>query len=174
MALPDEWMTYHVEEAWHAGRALDAKARRRNVSPAGMCARALGFGAGSLALDAACASSLYALKLACDRLHDGSADLMLAGGVSAADPLLLQTGFCALSALSRSGLYRPLQRDADGLIPAQGAALVALMRLADASVRGIPVLGVIRGIGLGNDGRGEGLLVPSVEGQVRAMRAAYA
>jgi hypothetical protein len=36
----------------------------------------------------------------------------------------------------------------------------------------INVLGVIAGVGLSNDGRGRGLLVPVQEGQVRAMRAA--
>ena len=174
LALPDEAFARHVEQAWRDGGRVEARDRRRHASPAGLCARALGFGAGSLALDAACASSLYALKLACDRLHDGTADLMLAGGVSGADPLLIQAGFTALSALSRSGRYRPLHRDADGLVPAEGAALVALMRPADAAARGIPVLGLIRGIGVSNDGRGEGLLVPSEAGQTRAMRMAYA
>jgi acyl transferase domain-containing protein len=44
-----------------------------------LAATALGLDGPAFALDAACASSLYAIKLACDRLHDGSADLMLAG-----------------------------------------------------------------------------------------------
>ncbi|WP_051451993.1 type I polyketide synthase [Actinospica robiniae] len=154
---------------------LPGEAGVPGASPASNCAQALGFGAGSIALDAACASSLYALKIACDRLHDGAADLMLAGGVSAADPLLIQAGFTALSALSPTGRSRPLHRDADGLVPAEGAALVALMRLADAQARGIPVLGIVRGVGLSNDGRSEGgLLVPSEAGQKRAMYAAYA
>ena len=39
---------------------------------------------------------------------------------------------------------------------------------------GRTVLGVIRGVGLSNDGRSRGLMVPSEEGQVRAFRAAYA
>lgn len=173
LGLPDEAMTYSVEQAWCTGRALGPDERRRHTSPATLCARELGFGAGSLALDAACASSLYAVKLACDRLHDGSADLMLAGGVSAADPLLIHAGFAALSALSPTGRSRPFHRDADGLVPAEGAALIALMRLADARSRGVPVLGVIRGIGLSNDGRSEGLLAPAESGQVSAMRAAY-
>lgn len=178
LGLPDEAMTRCVEDVWNGNASVPAdfrfRDRLRATSPADACARALGFGAGSLALDAACASSLYALKIACDRLHDGAADLMLAGGVSAADPLLIQAGFAALSALSPSGRSRPFHRDADGLVPAEGAALVALMRLADASARGVPVLGVVRGIGLGNDGRGDGLLAPSEAGQKRAMRSAYA
>jgi len=79
-----------------------------------------------------------------------------------------------LGALSPTGCSRPFHAEADGLIPAEGAALLALRRLEDARRDGDRILGVIRGIGLGNDGRGRGLLVPSQEGQVRALRAAYA
>ena len=50
--------------------------------PAGVMAKALGLGGGSFTLDAACASSLYALKLASDDLIAGRADAMVAGGLS--------------------------------------------------------------------------------------------
>ncbi len=99
---------------------------------------------------------------------------MLAGAVNRADDLFIHQGFTALGALSPTGRSRPFHAEADGLIPAEGAALLALRRLEDASRDGDRILGVIRGIGLGNDGRGRGLLVPSQEGQVRALRAAYA
>jgi hypothetical protein len=98
---------------------------------------------------------------------------MLAGGVSRADDLFLRIGFRALQALSPSGRCRPFQRDADGLLPAEGAAVVALKRLADAAHDGDRILAVVRGIGLGNDGRGAGLLAPHDEGQRRAMESAY-
>lgn len=151
----------------------DARNRFSSGLPAVLAARALGLGAGAWSLDAACASSLYAVKLACDRLHDGSADVMLAGAVSRPDPLYLHVGFCALSATSRTGRSRPLRQEADGLAHGEGAGFVALMRLADARAAGAPVFGVIRGAGLSNDGRGAGLVGPSGEGQVRAMRLAY-
>jgi len=99
---------------------------------------------------------------------------MLAGAVNRADDLFIHQGFTALGALSPTGRSRPFHAEADGLIPAEGAALVALRRLEDARRDGDHILGVIRGIGLSNDGRGRGLLVPSQEGQVRALRAAYA
>ena len=140
--------------------------------PAHLLARALGLGGAAFALDAACASSLVALKLACDRLHDRRADVMLAGAVSCADDLFIHIGFCALEALSPSGRSRPFHAAADGLLPAEGAAFVALRRLSDAVARGDEILGVIRGIGLSNDGRG-GVLAPSEAGQVRAIRRAY-
>ena len=56
--------------------------------------------------------------------------------------------------------------------PRRGRGFVVLRRLADAVASGSRVLGVIRGIGLSNDGRGRGLLAPSEEGQERAMRMA--
>ncbi|MFE2943947.1 beta-ketoacyl synthase N-terminal-like domain-containing protein [Streptomyces sp. NPDC059255] len=151
----------------------DARNRFSSGLPARLAARALGLGAGAWSLDAACASSLYAIKLACDRLHDGTADLMVAGAVSRADPLYLHVGFCGLSATSRTGRSRPFHRDADGLVHGEGAGFVALARLSEARAAGLPVLGVIRGVGLSNDGRGAGLISPAEEGQVRAMRLAY-
>ncbi|MFJ8543336.1 beta-ketoacyl synthase N-terminal-like domain-containing protein [Streptomyces sp. NPDC093586] len=151
----------------------DARNRFSAGFPALLAARALGLGAGAWSLDAACASSLYAVKLACDRLHDGTADLMVAGAVSRPDPLYPHVGFCGLSATSRTGRSRPFHRDADGLLHGEGAGFVALMRLPDARAARLPVLGVIRGIGLSNDGRGAGLISPAEEGQVRAMRLAY-
>lgn len=152
-----------------------AGARNRFTSglPALLLERALALGVGAFALDAACASSLYAIKLACDRLHDGDADLMLAGAVNCADDLFIHEGFTALNALSRTGRSRPFHADADGLVPAEGCGFVTLRRLDDAVRDGDTIHGIIRGVGLSNDGRGRGMLVPSETGQVRAMREAF-
>ncbi|MBM5816765.1 MAG: beta keto-acyl synthase [Cyanobacteria bacterium K_Offshore_surface_m2_239] len=127
-----------------------------------------------LAIDAACASGLYALKVACDLLRSSQADVMVAAGLNAADDLFLHIGFTALSALSPTGLSSPLSSKADGLLPAQGAAVLVLKRLEDAVAAGDAIHGIVRGVGLANDGRGSGLLAPSTAGQQRAIRAAYA
>jgi acyl transferase domain-containing protein/3-hydroxymyristoyl/3-hydroxydecanoyl-(acyl carrier protein) dehydratase len=140
--------------------------------PAILTAKAIGLQGEAFALDAACASSLYALKIACDRLHDRRAEMMVVGGVCAADQLFLHTGFTALNALSPSGQSRPFNAGADGLIPAEGAAFIVVKRLADAIRDGNKVLAVIKGIGLSNDGRSGGFLSPSTEGQVRSMNKA--
>ena len=141
--------------------------------PSAIVSEALGLHAGSFSLDAACASSLYAVQFAADALHTGRADVMLAGAVNAADSLFIHVGFCALNALSKTGQTRPFHRDADGLLPGEGAGVLALMRLEDAQQQGKHILGVIRGVGLSNDGRGRNLLAPSTEGQVRAIRRAW-
>lgn len=140
--------------------------------PASLLARTLRLGAGSFTLDAACASSLYAIKLACDELRDGRVDAMLAGGVSRPDSLYTQMGFSQLRALSPSGRCAPFDERADGLVVGEGAGMFLLKRLEDARRDGDSVLAVIRGIGLSND-IGGGLLAPDSEGQLRAMKAAY-
>jgi PfaB family protein len=142
--------------------------------PAGLLARSQGLRGGTMALDAACASSLYAIKLACDRLREGVADAMVAGGVSRTDHQCLGVGFSQLRAYSRTGWSRPFDAAADGLVPGEGCGLVLLKRLADAQADGDEVLAVIRAVGLSNDGKGRGVLMPMSEGQIRAIRAAYA
>ena len=141
--------------------------------PAGLLAAALGLGGGSCTLDAACASSLYAIKLAADELLSGRADAMLTGGLSRPDPLFTQMGFSQLRALSRRGVCSPFDAAGDGLVVGEGAGIFLLKRTEDAVAHGDRIYGIIKGIGLSNDVGGS-LLAPLADGQLRAMRAAYA
>jgi len=170
--LERQWVEHALRRK--VGPEVHPLNRFMSGAPAMLAARTFELCAGSLALDAACASGLYAIKVACDRLQDGRADLMLAGSVNAADQLFLHVGFSALNALSRTGQSRPFHRHADGLIPAEGATCVSLKRLEDALEAGDRILGVIRSVGLSNDGRSGGFLSPSPDGQMRAMRVALA
>jgi acyl transferase domain-containing protein len=174
LSYPSNGCSSFVEGVLTRSGQGDARDRFCSGLPVLLAARALGLDGRAFALDAACASSLYAIKLACDLLQDREADLMLAGGISRADDLFIHLGFTALQALSPSGQPRPFGQTADGLIPAEGAGLVALKRLETARADGDRILGVIRGIGLSNDGRQNGFLAPDSGGQLRAMRAAYA
>lgn len=140
--------------------------------PAGILAKTLGLGLGSFTLDAACASSLYALKLAADELLAGRAEAMLTGGVSRPDSLYTQIGFSQLRALSPTGTCAPFCVSGNGLVVGEGAGMFMLKRTEDALRDGDHIYSVIKGIGLSNDIEGK-LLAPSSEGQLRAMRAAY-
>ncbi|MDY6903308.1 MAG: beta-ketoacyl synthase N-terminal-like domain-containing protein [Thermodesulfobacteriota bacterium] len=140
--------------------------------PALLLAKALRLGGIAYTLDAACSSSLYAVKLACDELQSGRADAMLAGGVSRPEILYTQVGFSQLQALSKAGVCRPFDADADGLVVGEGAGIMVLKRLDDALTDGDHIYGLIRGIGLSNDMTGN-LLSPESEGQLRAMKTAY-
>ncbi len=140
--------------------------------PAAMLAKALGLGGKTYTLDAACASSLYAVKFACDELYSHRADAMLAGGVSRPECLYTEVGFSQLRALSPSGRCAPFDETADGLVVGEGVGILVLKRLDDALRDGDNIHALIHGIGLSNDIRGN-LLAPDSEGQVRSMRSAY-
>lgn len=155
-----------------AGDEPQAIERHTLALPAALLCRALGLGGGGTTLDAACASSLYAIHLACLELEAGRADAMLAGGVCRPQSIYTQVGFSQLQALSPSGRCAPFDASADGLVVGEGAGVFVLKRLADAEAQGDTILGVIRGVGLSND-LGGSLLSPESEGQLRAMRAAW-
>ncbi|NVJ05183.1 SDR family NAD(P)-dependent oxidoreductase [Myxococcus sp. AM001] len=131
----------------------------------------VGQGVATTLLDAACASSLYAMALGMKALERGDADLILAGGVFSPGPgnSCLFSQFNGLSATGS----RPFDARADGVIFGEGAGVVGLMRLKDAVAAGHRVHAVIRGAGLSSDGRSSSANVPRSEGQVAAMEACY-
>ncbi len=166
------------EEKLFGNSIINSFTRNQSLSsrvtslPGAVLARGFGLGGGSYTLDAACASSIYAVKLACDELLSHRADTMLAGGVSRPECLYTQVGFSQLLALSPSGRCAPFDESADGLVVGEGAGILVLKRLEDAINGKDRIYGLIKGIGLSNDMRGN-LLAPDSEGQLRAMHSAY-
>lgn len=142
--------------------------------PTSAVAQALALAGPTFAFDAACASSLYAVKLAGQYLLSHQADLMLAGAVSYADALFVRMLFSGLQAYPDNGISRPFDRQSRGLTPADGAGMVVLKRYSEAVRDGDTVYGVVAGVGLSNDGRGKHLLSPNHKGQVLAFERAYA
>nr|WP_321397890.1 beta-ketoacyl synthase N-terminal-like domain-containing protein [uncultured Desulfobacter sp.] len=152
-----------IQQAWGAGMLS---------APASILARVFGLTGGSFTLDAACASSLFSIKLACEQLLSGKVDAMVAGGVSRPQSLYTQVGFTQLQALSPTGRCAPFDRDANGLVVGEGAGLVLLKRLDDALACEDTIHAVIKGWGVSNDIEGN-LVAPASEGQVRAMCHAF-
>jgi acyl transferase domain-containing protein/NAD(P)-dependent dehydrogenase (short-subunit alcohol dehydrogenase family) len=124
-----------------------------------------------VAVDAACASSLYAIDLGIKALRDGECGLALCGGVFAPGPAN-SCLFSQFRGLSGTG-SRPFDAAADGVVFGEGAAFVTLKRLPDALAAGDCVHAVIRGTGLSNDGKSPSVAVPQKGGQVLALRRAY-
>ena len=175
LGFPSGGLAQLAETTWGLSEVpVDPRDRFMSGLPALLLREGLGLEGPAFSLDAACASSLYAVKIACDMLQDDEADLVLAGAVNRADDLFIHIGFTALDALSSSGRSRPFHADADGLLPAEGAGFLALCRYEDAVADRLPIHGVIRGVGLANDGRARSLLAPASSGQIRSMRAAFA
>jgi len=160
----------------HSDFQLNAPDNSMNLNPAGLPAAllsmSLNLGGGYQTLDAACASSLYSIKLAVNELVSGRMDAVITGGVGRPDSMYTQMGFSQLRAVSPSGICSPFDQDADGLVIGEGAGIVVLRRLDDALAAGNHIYGVIRGIGLSNDIQGS-LFAPDSGGQIRAIRQAY-
>ncbi|WP_212909401.1 type I polyketide synthase [Streptomyces sp. TS71-3] len=140
----------------------------------GRVANKLNLGAANHTVDAACASSLAALRAAVDELLGRRADVMLTGGCDADNSIVSFMCFSKTPALSLSGQVRPFDAAADGTLVGEGIGMLALKRLADAERDGDRVYAVLRGLGSSSDGSAKSIYAPSGEGQLRALRRAYA
>jgi len=127
---------------------------------------------GGYTVDGACASSLLAVINGCSSLAAGDLDVAIAGGVDlSVDPFEL-VGFAKTGALA-ADMMRVYDARSAGFWPGEGCGLVVLMRYEDALEKRLRVYAVIRGWGVSSDGSG-GITRPEVDGQVIALRRAYA
>lgn len=128
----------------------------------------------SMTIDAACASSLLAVHLACQSIWSGECAMALAGGANIVLAPIGAIGFSQAGMAAPDGRCKAFAADGDGFARGEGAGMVVLKPLAAAVAAGNPVYAVIRGSGASNDGQGSGLLMtPSQAGQEQALRAAY-
>ena len=141
---------------------------------AGRIANRFDLGGMNCVVDAACASSLSALHMAAMELESGRTDMVLTGGLDTFNDIFMYMCFSKTPALSPSGRSRPFSHDGDGTALGEGLGILALRRLADAERDGDRIHAVVRGIGAASDGRGSAIYAPQVEGQIKAVRAAYA
>ncbi len=125
-------------------------------------------------VDGACASSLLALEQAIMGLQHKQFDLALVGGAQVVTPVPVAMLFCQLNALSRAEKIRPFDDNADGTVLGEGIGMVLLKSMPQALADGNRIYAVIRGVGTSSDGRGMGVMAPRLEGEVLAMRRAYA
>ncbi|MEV6400952.1 SDR family NAD(P)-dependent oxidoreductase [Streptomyces sp. NPDC051907] len=140
---------------------------------AGRVANRLDLGGANCTIDAACASSLAALDLACRQLLDGDSDMVLCGGADVHNGVNDYLMFASVRALSPTGRCRPFDASADGIALGEGVACLVLKRLADAERDGDRVYAVVKAVGASSDGRSLGLTAPRPEGQRRALERAY-
>ena len=132
----------------------------------------------NLTFTSACASSAVAIGEAALRIRSSQADLMLAGGTEA--PLWLgpMKAWEAMRTIATedpedpAASCKPFSRNRNGLVLAEGAAILVLEERQAAMARGADILGEIAGYGLSTDVAH--LTHPSVDGQAQAMRLALA
>lgn len=141
---------------------------------AGRITNRLDLGGRNFTVDAACASSLAALDLACQELVLGKSDMVLAGGADLHNGINDYLMFSSTHALSRKGRCATFDSDADGIALGEGIAILVLKRYEDAVRDGDRIYSVIKGVGGSSDGKALGLTAPRKIGQVRALERAYA
>ena len=171
--LNDDFQLSHFSETDIAQNDIHADNALVAGYPAALLAKAAGLGGTHFALDAACASSCYSVKLACDYLHTGKADMMLAGAVSGSDPMFVNMGFSIFQAYPANNIHAPFDKNSQGLFAGEGAGMMVLKRHSDAVRDGDKIHAIIKGGALSNDGKGEFVLSPNTKGQVLVYERAY-
>ncbi|MBI3836167.1 MAG: acyltransferase domain-containing protein, partial [Planctomycetes bacterium] len=141
---------------------------------AGRVANRFDFGGTNYTVDAACASSLAAVRLAVTELESGSSDMVVVGGADTMQSPFAYLCFSKTQALSPTGQCRTFDETADGIVISEGIAMAVLKRLADAERDGDRIYAVIKGVGSSSDGKDKGLTAPRPAGQMRALDRAYA
>ncbi len=127
----------------------------------------------SVNIQTACSTSLVAVHFAAEALRKGECDMALAGGSTIELPQGQGYIFKENEILSPDGQCRAFDHRAQGTVFGSGAGVVALRRLDDAIRDGDPILAVLKGSAINNDGGDKaGYLAPSVSGQADAIRAA--
>ncbi|NMG05892.1 type I polyketide synthase [Brasilonema sp. UFV-L1] len=140
---------------------------------AGRIANRLNLGGINCVVDAACASSLAALKMAISELVEHRCDMMITGGVDTDNTIMAYMCFSKTPAVSPSDNVKPFDAKSDGMMLGEGVGMVVLKRLEDAVRDNDKIYAVIKGIGTSSDGRYKSIYAPRQEGQVKALQRAY-
>jgi 3-oxoacyl-[acyl-carrier-protein] synthase II len=110
----------------------------------------------NMAVVTACATGTNALGEAAEVIRRGHADVMLAGGTEAAIVPIAIAGLSSMTALSARNddpqhASRPFDKERDGFLMGEGAAILVLESLEHAQARGARILGEVLGYGVTND-----------------------
>jgi 3-oxoacyl-[acyl-carrier-protein] synthase II len=125
----------------------------------------------------ACASAAHAVGSAFRAIQYDEADVMLAGGSETAITPLGIAGFCSMRAMSTRNdqperASRPFDRDRDGFVMGEGAAIIVLEELEHARKRGARIYCELAGFGSTADAFHITAPAENAEGAQRSMRLA--
>ncbi len=131
------------------------------------------------AVVSACATSAHAISDACRIIRCNEADVMLAGGAEAGICPIGIDGFCGMRALSTRNdspqtASRPFDKNRDGFIMGDGAAIIVLEELQQAKKRGARIYAEVAGYGITCDAYHMTKPVDDGNGAMRSMQLAMA
>ena len=124
----------------------------------------------------ACAAGTHAIADAYKTIALGGADKMLVVGAESAVCGAGVGGFASMKALSTRNddpktASRPFDKNRDGFVMGEGAGALVLETLESAEARGAKIYAEV--IGFGESGDANHITTPTMDGPLRAMKAAY-
>jgi len=127
----------------------------------------------SLSVDTACSSSLMAVHLAAQSIASGESTMAIAGGVNCILGPSNTIAFSKMGILSATGRCRAFSGEADGFVRAEGAGAILMMPVEQARNLGMHNYAVIEATAANQDGRTNGLAVPSGDAQAALLKSIY-
>lgn len=127
----------------------------------------------AMVVNTGCSSSAVALQLAYESIQNGDSEIAVVGGVSAFLDQKILGRLSTTGMLSLTGEVRTFDEDADGTVISEGVGVVVLKSLEVAKKNGDHIYGVIKGIGIGQDGTSNGITAPNGNAQEQLIVDTY-
>jgi 3-oxoacyl-[acyl-carrier-protein] synthase II len=160
------------EKGWRRGKPVTVPKIMPN-SPASHLAIRFNARGINFTVSTACSSGAIAAGLAAEKIRSGEIDACLTGGVDNVINKSIAGAWNSLRVLSRRNdptASRPFAADRDGLVLAEGSAVLVLEELEAAKARGARIYAELCGVGATNDA--VNIVGPDKDGQVDAIRFA--
>lgn len=127
----------------------------------------------SLTLDTACSSSLTALQIACLQLRAGECGAALVAAAAVFSTAEIFEFGQRAGMLSARGQCATFSEQADGFVPAEGAAALVVTTRSQAERLGLEIHATIEAIALNHDGQSNGLMAPNAQAQRELIADLY-
>jgi len=176
MGMPDEDVKVAVEKykgnfpEWR----LDTFPGFLGNVTAGRCCNVFNLDGMNCVVDAACASSLIALKVGIDELLHGDCKTMIVGATCTDNSLGMYMAFSKTPVFSTDQKVKAYDQSTKGMLIGEGSVMMVIKRLADAEMDGDSIYAVIRGVASSSDGKAPGIYVPTISGQETCVQRAWA
>ncbi|MBP6861040.1 MAG: acyltransferase domain-containing protein [Neisseriaceae bacterium] len=171
--LLEKLMPDYLADRTNLPKLLEAFTQNGQDFLANWVAYKLGFSGPVLNIQTACSTGLSALAVACQNLQLKACDVAV---VAASRLAISATGYLYQAGLmhAQDGVCRPLDERASGIVVGSAVVSVVLKRFTDAVADQDPIWGVIRGVGVNNDGhQKQDFMAPGIKGQSEAIKSAF-